>query len=73
MTLTFWGLICDMIGVILLLIFGFPKGLAITDGQKGLAINEADPKREKIMKRMGYVGIILVLVGFSLMLGDSCS
>ena len=67
--LSSFGLITDIAGVILLFIYGLPS--KIVEPSKRLlegSVSEADQKKNAFIKKMSYLGLTLLIIGFTLQL-----
>lgn len=60
------GLLANLVGVVLLFIFGMPYRISsssgyflVTEGNK----NERDIKIDKLYKALGFVGLFLIIIG----------
>ncbi len=75
LTISQWGLLLDLIGVLLLFKFGLPSELQDENGP-GLAIGADKNEIEKIRKhnkkiKIGaYAGLAIIFVGFALQFID---
>lgn len=73
MTLNQYGLLIDIIGVLILFKFGLPSAFNENAGKVFLTIEDKseeeigkEDRKNRFIKIMSYVGLILILAGFLL-------
>ncbi len=72
LSLSQYGLVADIIGVLLLFRYGFPSKMESTEGEFMITESVSDERRRTIEKTnrniriIGYSGLVLIIVGFIL-------